>query len=153
VLYCSGASATALQALAAAGLRIKILPGEIGAASALKMAYAGITKGLTALASTMMLGASRNGVADALYAELADSQPNLLRQFSRSVPDMYGKAYRWVAEMHEIAGFLDPDASGRQLFDSAAQVYQRLAQDHRAEQAETGALTAFLAQGEGKAGV
>jgi putative dehydrogenase len=150
VLYCSGHSAQALQALAHAGLRMRILPGDIGAASALKMAYAGITKGLTALASTMMLGASRNGVADALYTELAESQPHLLHHFSRSVPDMYGKAYRWVAEMQEIAAFLDPDANGRQLFDSAAQVYQRLAHDHRSDQVEITALTAFLAQGDGK---
>jgi 3-hydroxyisobutyrate dehydrogenase-like beta-hydroxyacid dehydrogenase len=150
VLYCSGSSASALDALAHAGLRLRILPGDIGAASALKMSYAGITKGLTALASTMMLGASRNGVADALYAELSESQPHLLNQFSRSVPDMYGKAYRWVAEMQEIAGFLEPDTCGRQLFDSAAQVYERLAQDHRSDQAEIGALTAFLAKGGAK---
>jgi L-threonate 2-dehydrogenase len=60
------------------GLDIRIVGGGMGAASALKMSYAGITKGLTALGAAMMLGATRAGVAEALHAELAASQPALL---------------------------------------------------------------------------
>lgn len=147
VLYCSGDAAPAIEALGRAGLRVHVLPAGIGAASALKMSYAGITKGLTALASTMMLAASRNGAAQALHAELAESQPHLLKHFERAVPDMYGKAYRWVAEMQEISNFLGSDQDGRKMFENIAGVYERLAEDHRSDQAEIAALQTFFKKG------
>lgn len=147
ILYCSGPAAPAAEALGRAGLRLRVLPGDIGAASTLKMSYAGITKGLIALASTMMLAASRHGAGDALRAELAESQPHLLKHFERGVPDMYGKAYRWVAEMEEIADFLGQDKAGRHIFEGAADVYGRLARDYLSEQTEIAALEAFFAAG------
>ncbi|AOB30862.1 hypothetical protein AKI39_09390 [Bordetella sp. H567] len=145
-LYCSGPAAAAVTALREGSLRVRVLSEELSAASALKMSYAGITKGLVALASTMMLGASRNGTAQALYEELAESQPHLLKHFSRTVPDMFGKAYRWVAEMEEIAAFLAPDECGQRFFESAARLYERLARDDGAGRADIDALSAFLAQ-------
>ena len=57
--------------------------GPIGAASAMKMSYAGITKGFTALGSMMMLAAARGGVAEGLRAELERSQPALLPWLQR----------------------------------------------------------------------
>ncbi|OZI23778.1 hypothetical protein CAL26_10165 [Bordetella genomosp. 9] len=145
-LYCSGPAAGAVTALREGGLRVRVLSEQISEASALKMSYAGITKGLVALGSIMMLGASRNGTARALYEELAESQPHLLKHFSRSVPDMFGKAYRWVAEMEEIAAFLAPDESGQQFFESAARLYERLARDDADGRTDVDALRAFLAQ-------
>jgi hypothetical protein len=41
---------------------------------------------------------------------------------------MFPKAYRWVAEMEEIAAFLDGDAAGQQIYRGMALLYQRLAQ-------------------------
>jgi 3-hydroxyisobutyrate dehydrogenase-like beta-hydroxyacid dehydrogenase len=151
VLYCSGPGAAALSVLREGNLRLRVLSEELGAASALKMSYAGITKGLVALASTMMLGAARSGAAQALYEELAESQPHLLKHFARTVPDMFGKAHRWVGEMHEIAAFLEDDESGRGFFESAAQVYERLARDDGASRAELALLTDFLATAEKQA--
>ena len=81
------------------GLDTRLVDGPAGAASALKMSYAGLTKGFTALGAAMMLGAERAGCAEALRAELAESQPHFLAWLSRQVPRMYPKAYRWVAEM------------------------------------------------------
>jgi hypothetical protein len=123
---------------------VRPLDGAIGTASGLKMSYAGITKGLTALASAMMLAATRFGVAQDLRAELADSQPQLLAWFSRSVPAMYPKAYRWSGEMQEIADFAGEDAATRQIYQGIAQLYERLTQDQAGTKRETGALSAFL---------
>ena len=95
LIYTSGPDAPAIDMLANYGVRVSDLHGAIGAASGLKMSYAGMTKGLTALASAMMLAATRFGAAPALAAELAASQPELLKYMTRSVPDMYPKAYRW----------------------------------------------------------
>jgi 3-hydroxyisobutyrate dehydrogenase-like beta-hydroxyacid dehydrogenase len=149
-LYCSGPAAPAVTSLREGGLRVRVLSEELGAASALKMSYAGITKGLIALASTMILGASHNGASQALFEELAESQPHLLKHFARTIPDMYGKAYRWVAEMEEIAGFLAHDENGQRFFGSAARLYERLARDYGAGGQEIAALSAFLEQEAGR---
>jgi 3-hydroxyisobutyrate dehydrogenase-like beta-hydroxyacid dehydrogenase len=126
-IYCSGPAAAAIGVLARHGLRIREVEGAVGAASALKMSYAGITKGLIAVASAMALGATRAGVEGALVAELAESQPQLLGPLQKMVPDVPGKAWRWVAEMEEIAGFLDGVAGGGALYQAVAELYRHLA--------------------------
>src|SRR5260221_3503045 len=65
VFYASGEAAPQLLRLAALGLQVRVLDAPAGAASALKMSYAGITKGLTGLGAAMMLRASRRGRAPA----------------------------------------------------------------------------------------
>ena len=125
--YLSGQAAKQAAILRDYGVDVRLLEGPVGAASALKMSYAGITKGLTALGTAMMLGAAANGSATALLAELAESQPNLLAYLRRSVPDMSPKAYRWVAEMREIAGFLADDSGASQIYQGMAGLYQSIA--------------------------
>jgi 3-hydroxyisobutyrate dehydrogenase-like beta-hydroxyacid dehydrogenase len=122
-IYASGEHAHLLAALNSYGLDIAVLDGEIGAASGLKMSYAGITKGMTAIASVMVAGAARAGLADALYAELARSQPDQLRRMKRGIPGMLPKAYRWVAEMEQIAEFLKDDAGSARIYEGAAKWY------------------------------
>lgn len=151
VLYLAGPEAARLGVLGELGLRIRVLDGPVGAASALKMSYAGINKGLTGLAAAMILAAERAGAGPALHAELADSQPQLLAKFERSVPDMYAKAYRWVAEMREIADFLGPDDPARLIYEGMAGLYERLAADVAGEKREIAALDAFLTSGKADA--
>lgn len=143
VFYYCGAEAGPLARLNDFGLVFRAVESGIGAASALKMSYGGITKGLTAVGSAMLLAAERAGVAEALHAELAASQPNLLAYFQRSVPDMFGKAYRWVAEMEEIAHFTGGGPS-REMYEAIADLYERLAADNRSEKADIGALAKFF---------
>jgi 3-hydroxyisobutyrate dehydrogenase-like beta-hydroxyacid dehydrogenase len=127
VFYVSGPSAQELERLGTLGLTVRVIDGPIGAASALKLSYAGLTKGLTALGSAIALGAQRGGTTDALIQELKESQPTLVPYLAR-LPMMFPKAYRWVAEMEEIAAFLDGDAAGQQIYRGMALLYQRLAQ-------------------------
>jgi 3-hydroxyisobutyrate dehydrogenase-like beta-hydroxyacid dehydrogenase len=67
--YASGTHAARFAALKNFGLDVRVLSGPLTAASAMKMSYAGITKGSQALAAVMMLAATRGGSADALFAE------------------------------------------------------------------------------------
>ena len=143
VIYYSGGRSTIIDQLNDYGLIVRPLDGPVGAASALKMSYGGITKGLTAIGSAMILSAEHAGVGEALKAELADSQPQLLAYFSRSVPDMFSKAYRWVAEMEEIAHFHGGGPS-QEMYEAIAALYQRLAADNAGEKTEIGELTAFF---------
>ncbi len=142
--YASGERAGAFAALGEFGLIVRVLDGPLTAASALKMSYAGITKGITALGAVMALAAVRGGSADALRAELADSQPELLRFFERMVPPMYGKAYRWVAELEEIAAFVGTERPESAMFSSAARFYETIAADVAGDNRQTATLDSFL---------
>ncbi|HEY2138377.1 MAG TPA: DUF1932 domain-containing protein [Xanthobacteraceae bacterium] len=126
-LYVSGERAQDVVRLKTFGLDVRFLAGPIGAASALKMSYAGITKGFTAVSAMMMLGATRAGCADTLHRELAESQPHLLAWLGRQMPKMPPKAYRWVAEMEEIGAFLDGIAGGNDTYRAIARLYEWIA--------------------------
>jgi len=145
-LYASGEAAKELLPLAGWGIDLRPIDGGIGSASALKMGYAGITKGLTALGSAMFAGASRSGAAAALRAELAASQPNLLAFLDRSVPDMFDKAYRWVAEMEEISASLG-DTAAAPIYAAMARHYDALARQRATPTADDdiSRLAAFVA--------
>jgi L-threonate 2-dehydrogenase len=129
--YASGADAHLLTSLAGFGLDIAILAGPVGAASGLKLSYAGLTKGFTALCATMLGAAERDGLADALRAELARSQPSFLARLDRAVPAMRPKAYRWVAEMQQIAEFVGAPDDGATIYEGAALLYERIADEQQ----------------------
>jgi hypothetical protein len=92
----------------------------------------------------MMLAATRGGSAAALKAELAESRPDLLGYLSRQVPEMYGKAYRWVAELDEIANFVGADHPEHEMLSAAARLYEQIAEDVDGKKKATGALDKFL---------
>jgi putative dehydrogenase len=142
--YASGPAAADFARLNAYGLIVRVLQGPLAAASALKMSYAGITKGFTALGAAMLLAASRGGSAPALKAELAESQPALLGYLTRQLPGMYSKAYRWVAELEEISAFVGEDRAEHAMLEAAARLYERIAKGVEGEKKEVGELDEFL---------
>jgi 3-hydroxyisobutyrate dehydrogenase-like beta-hydroxyacid dehydrogenase len=141
--YISGEDAGALAVLRDLGLDLRVVDGPIGAASALKMSYAGINKGLTALGAAMALAATRAGAAEALRNELAESQPQTLARLATALPDMIPKAYRWVAEMREIAGFLGPEDPANLIFEGAARLFEHIATEKDEGGNDIDQITAF----------
>jgi L-threonate 2-dehydrogenase len=142
--YASGPAAPRFATLRQYGLDVRVLDGAMSAASALKMSYAGITKGTQAIGAAMMLAATRAGSADALFAELSSSQKEMFAWFKRGLALMPPKAYRWVAEMHEIAGFVGEDPTAHELYEGAAHFYERIAEDFDGDKKDVKALTEFL---------
>jgi 3-hydroxyisobutyrate dehydrogenase-like beta-hydroxyacid dehydrogenase len=142
--YASGPAAPRFATLRQYGLDVRVLDGAMSAASALKMSYAGITKGTQAIGAAMMLAATRAGSADALFAELSSSQKEMFAWFKRGLALMPPKAYRWVAEMHEIAGFVGEDPTAHELYEGAAHFYERIAEDFDGDKKDVTALTEFL---------
>lgn len=128
-LYVGGDADDRSGMLADHGLLVRRIDGGIGAASALKMCYAGINKGVTGLGTAMLLAAIRSGADQGLKRELRESLPDLDRKFVQGIPDMYPKAYRWVAEMEEIAEFLDDDDPAALIFKGMAGLYRKMAED------------------------
>jgi 3-hydroxyisobutyrate dehydrogenase-like beta-hydroxyacid dehydrogenase len=145
--YASGPDAPRFATLRQYGLDVRVLDGEMSAASALKMSYAGITKGTQAIGAAMMLAASRAGSADALFAELSSSQKEMFAWFKRGLALMPPKADRWIAEMHEIAGFVGDDPAASELYEGAAHFYERIAEDFDGDGKDVEALAAFLNKG------
>ncbi|KAL6300626.1 6-phosphogluconate dehydrogenase C-terminal domain-like protein [Sparassis latifolia] len=117
VFYASADAPEALAHFASLrtwGLNVSAMEGAgAGGASALKMSYAGISKGITGLCTAMVLAAHANSprTAQALLHELAASQPAVLQRMARGIPDMLPKAYRWVGEMEEISAFVAEGAA------------------------------------------
>jgi putative dehydrogenase len=129
-IYASGEHVREALPLRDWGIDLRAIDGPIGAASAVKMSYAGITKGTTAIAAAMLLGAARFGCAEALIAELSDSQPQMLARMRNSIPGMYDKAYRWVDEMEEISDFLEKNPPSHDMYAAIARLYDYLAAAH-----------------------
>jgi 3-hydroxyisobutyrate dehydrogenase-like beta-hydroxyacid dehydrogenase len=142
--YVAGPRAREVEQLSDYGLNIRVADGPIGTASALKMCYGGITKGLIAIGSAMALAAMRFGVGPLLHAELLASQRQLIEGFGRSIPDMFAKANRWVAEMQEIAAFLGDGRAEKDTYASIAAFYERIGADFDCNREEIGVLDTFI---------
>ncbi len=125
--YASGRDAAALARLSEFGLDVRVIGDEPGQASALKMCYAALTKGTTALMTELSIAAERLGVSDALRAEFEQSQPAMLQRMQRAVPAMVPKAHRWVGEMAEIAKTFEACGLTPRTFEGAAELYALVA--------------------------
>ena len=123
-LYVSGPGADELMALNSTGLDFRNLGTEIGSASAIKMSYAAMTKGLTAIAINSTIIAKLAGVDAAFAEELNFSQPNLFAHMQKWLPDMCPKAYRWVGEMEEIGKTYNENNLPGELFYGIAKTYR-----------------------------
>jgi 3-hydroxyisobutyrate dehydrogenase-like beta-hydroxyacid dehydrogenase len=134
-IYAAGPAVAKTAAVRDWGIDWRPIDGPIGAASGLKMSYAGITKGSTAIAAAMLLGAARFGCGEALIAELSKSQPDMLKRMRGSIPGMYDKAYRWVGEMEEISDFLGANKPSADMYAAVARLYEFLADQHAAPNA------------------
>ena len=124
-IFTSGPGAPEFAAaLGAHGLDIRVLEGDVGQASGLKMCYAAMTKGVQALGAELLTAARLLGVEDTLLAEQSEGDVAAVRRFvERALPGMPPKAYRWIGEMEEIARcFEDLGLPGR-LMLGAADVY------------------------------
>lgn len=144
-IYASGESAAKLAALTEYGLDVRVLNGPVGAASALKMAFAGISKGSIAIVTAMILAAERSGSAEALRQELSESEQSLLKTMSVRIPrSMFPKAWRWVAEMQEIAEFAREDPAAYEIWMGISKLYERVARDLGSDRKETDALARFF---------
>lgn len=141
--YVSGVYGGALAILCRYGLDIRVIDQDIGAASALKMCYAGLAKGLMGLGALMAVAAARTGSSAALRGELARSLPHILERLDIALPDMVPKSYRWVAEMHEIAAFIGQDDPTSMIFTGLAALFERIAQDEKQDQSLVQAIKGF----------
>ena len=105
-VYVSGPQARWLESLAGRGERggmaVIGLGEEIGRASAIKMAYAALTKGTMTLQAAVLVTAMRLGVFEELSREFEKSQAEAWARMG-ILPFLPADSGRWIGEMEQIA--------------------------------------------------
>lgn len=128
-LYLSGSDTEAVDAVrarfAATVLEPHVLPGPIGKASALKLAFASYNKISYLLAAQAFALASGNGVLDELLELAADKVPGTLLARPEHVTTAGPRAWRWAPEMEEIAAACDAVGVPGDVAALAAKVFLR----------------------------
>ena len=125
-LFVSGPKAELLDAFDGKGITIRQCGEEIGRASAVKMAYAGITKGTSALHAAMLLAAERLGVSDELHQELQESQSAMYKRMENMTGALPAVAERYTGEMMEIAATMAACDMPDGFHQGAADLYRIL---------------------------
>jgi Domain of unknown function (DUF1932) len=114
-------------------LNLKIISPKIGAASTLKLSFAALTKGLTALSILSFSTAETESVLPELLEHLKTYSPSTAALAVRGVTGMPPKAYRWVDEMRGIGEALDVEGHwqglGSNVYGAFAEIYRIVAED------------------------
>ena len=131
--YASGPQLETFSELNRYGLDVRRLGDAIGLASAIKMCYASLTKGLTALCTELLTAAALLGVSDALTAEFQLSQAALFERMEKGLPSMPPKARRWIGEMEEISATFEHVGLTPNILTGAADMYRFVGETHLAE--------------------
>jgi 3-hydroxyisobutyrate dehydrogenase-like beta-hydroxyacid dehydrogenase len=125
-LYLSGPRAqTVSELFAGSPLEARVIGESPTAASAVKMAYAGWTKGSAALLLAVRALAQAEGVEDTLHAEWALSQPSLPGRSLGSARSATAKGWRWIAEMEEISASMTAAGLPSGFHEAAAEIFRR----------------------------
>jgi 3-hydroxyisobutyrate dehydrogenase-like beta-hydroxyacid dehydrogenase len=122
--YASGSAAHIFEELTQYGLDVRAIGEEVGMASALKMCYAALTKGLTALSTELLTAAQVMGVSETLREEFELSQPALYKRMEMTLPSMPERSRRWVGEMEEIAATFAHVGLTPKILEGAAEMYR-----------------------------
>jgi L-threonate 2-dehydrogenase len=102
VVYASGPDANRILDLGRYGLSVQVLGTGTSQASAFKVVYAGLTKGLQGLFVELLMGAKRFGLLDEIIKRYEESFPGLLEKISSSIVGLRIHAGRRAEEMDEL---------------------------------------------------
>ncbi|KAL1980360.1 hypothetical protein VTN96DRAFT_4231 [Rasamsonia emersonii] len=114
-------------------LNMKLVSPKIGSASTLKLTFAALTKGLTALSILSFSTAQAEDLLPELLQHLDEYSPHTAALSKKGVTGMPPKAYRWVEEMRGIGEAFDTEGHwhglGRSVYDAFAEVYRTVAEE------------------------
>jgi 3-hydroxyisobutyrate dehydrogenase-like beta-hydroxyacid dehydrogenase len=102
VIYVSGPQAEKIQGLTSYGFAVKVLGPRVAQASAFKVVYAGLTKGLQGLFVELLMGARSFGLLDEILQRYEESFPGLLDKVTSSIVGLRIHAGRRAEEMDEL---------------------------------------------------
>ena len=125
--YMSGEHAALMDDLDGKGIEVRQCGPEIGRGVAVKMCYAAITKGTSALHTAVLIAAEALGVAAELHEELPTSVPALYKRMENVVPMLPAVSGRYIGEMKEIARTMESAGVTPDFHTGATALYELLA--------------------------
>ena len=126
-VYLSGARAPELAAASPDRLDLRVVGEEVGLASAVKMCTASVYKGRVALLAQALRTAHAHGVVEHVLDDLVEAGLADPERTGATLARASAKAWRYVAEMEEIAQTQDAAGLRKDLFAALAIVYGDLA--------------------------
>lgn len=126
-LHVSGpASEVAVSCFEGSNVFVVDLSGPVGAASAVKMAYAGYTKGTLALLGATLALAEKEGVLEAVQNQWVNSNHALAGTATEKITAVTAKGWRYAGEMREIADTYRTASLPDGFHIVAAEIYERM---------------------------
>jgi len=123
-VYASGPQAVELEKLREFGLDVRVIGTEIGQASGIKMCYAAMTKGTSALQAQLLMAAELMGLSKELKDEFQNGLSAIYQRMERGLPGVPAKSRRWVSEMEEIEATFGNLGLSPHLFHGVADMYR-----------------------------
>jgi len=139
IVYVSGPQAQSMQALAEFGIPIRVLGPNTSQASAFKVVYAGLTKGLQGLFVELLMGARRFGLLNEVRAQYEESFPGLLDKVSSSIVGLRIHAARRAEEMDELKRTFNHHGMKSFMAPAAQRVLEAIAALGAGEASDSGA--------------
>jgi 3-hydroxyisobutyrate dehydrogenase-like beta-hydroxyacid dehydrogenase len=125
-VYASGDNASEFEQLRDFGLDVRNLGPQLGRASGIKMCYAAMTKGTTALHTELLIAAEKMGLTKELMAEFSGGQQAAVTCMEGWIPSMPAKSRRWVSEMEEVEKTFNDLGLTPDIFKGVADMYRMI---------------------------
>ncbi len=106
-LFISGPDTEDFARLNNFGLKVKVLGDRAGQASAFKIVYAGLTKGMASLMLEQLLLAHALGITDSMIAQYREKFPDTMQDVETMLPGLPFRAARRSEEMTELCNTLE----------------------------------------------
>jgi len=139
VIYVSGAQAAKILDLNSYGFSVKVLGPTVAQASAFKVVYAGLTKGLQGLFVELLMGARSFGLLDEILKRYEESFPGLLDKVNASIVALRIHAGRRAEEMDELKRTFDQHGMNSFMAPAVKKVLQSIAALELGKPSTTGA--------------
>jgi uncharacterized protein DUF1932 len=146
VIYASGPQAARVEQLQDSGLTVKVLGPMVAQASAFKVVYAGLTKGLQGLFVELLMGARKFGLLDEITRRYEESFPGLLDKIAPSIIGLRIHAGRRAEEMVELKETFNHHGMNAFMAPAAQKVLEAIAALDVRKASESGAREGDLLQ-------
>ncbi len=127
-MYLSGPRAADIASLPVEGVELILVGETVGLASAVKMCTASVYKGRVALLAQALRTAAAFGVVEYVLEDLAGTGLADREHTGATLGKASSKAWRYVAEMEEIAATQGDAGLTPELFRAVARIYADLAE-------------------------
>ena len=126
-LFVSGSRADDVASLFEGSIRVRVLGGEVGAASTMKMLLGGLSKGLCGLFLELALVADRRGMLGEMLEATQEIYPGMQAVVDRMLPTYAEHSVRRASEMRELNAIAQTSGVEPCVIDAIARLHELLA--------------------------